>query len=97
MENIPIVQIGVTYDYTRFECQQMMRHSSSFYYCDDLHTSLRGWKRIVYKIHTSKKVNSILHLPLHNLWAKEVITSDVAKKLNADEKICFIYQGGQSY
>lgn len=97
MKNAPIVQIGVTYDYTRFGCQQMMKHSGMFYYCDDLHTSLRGWKRVAYKIHTSKKVNSIFPLPFRKLWAKEAITRDVAKNLNADEKICFIYQGGQSY
>jgi hypothetical protein len=97
MKNIPIVQIGVTYDYTRFSCQQMMKQREMFYYCDDLHISLRGWRLAVYRFHTSKKVNNILRLPFRKLWAKEVITRDVAKNLNADEKICFIYQGGQSY
>ncbi len=97
MENIPIVQIGVTYDYTRFACRQMMKKQESFYYCDDLHVSLRGWKRFAYKVHTSRKTNKLFHLPFRKVWAKEVITKNVAKKINPKEKVCFIYQGGQSY
>lgn len=95
--NITIVQIGVTYDYTRFACQQMMKQQDGFYYCDDLHISLSGWRRAAYKIHNSQKINSIFHMPFRNLWAKEVITGNVVKKLDNSEQICFIYQGGQSY
>lgn len=97
MTNIPIVQIGVMYDYTRFSCQQMMKQQDMFYYCDDLHISLSGLKRAAYKFHNSQKINSIFNLPLRNMWAKEIIPANFRSKLNSDEPICFIYQGGQSY
>lgn len=91
-----IVQIGVSFDYTEFICEQIKDSNPNFYFCKDLYQSLTGIKKAIFQIHNSKTINSRIHIPGKKMWAPYTICDDIIG-VDHDEEICFLYQGGDHY
>lgn len=90
-----IVQIGVEYDYTILSCDSMRQVNDDFFYCVSLNRSLKGFLKLLYKLHTSDKLNRIVKMPFKGFWARRVVDKKIS--LKKDDNVCFLYQGGGRY
>ena len=93
--NYKIVQIGVEYDYTEYECGIMAMVNSQFSYQLSLNRRLRGIRRFLFKLHTSSKTNKLFSLPFKSVWAKQAFVNKI--NIKKEDTVCFVYQGGAFY
>lgn len=91
------VYIGSLYDYNEFYENQISELLYNVYSCKRLEKRLHGLSSLFFKIHNSKKVNRIFHLPYKNVWVDKVLDKEVCRHLEHDDKICFIYSGSPMY
>lgn len=90
-----IVQIGVEYEYSEFLCSYLAKNDSSFSFSLSIRRQLKGLNNVLFRLHTSRKINSIIKLPFKGVWAKKAIGKN-SVFLDSDY-LCFIYQGGIQY
>lgn len=90
-----IVQIGVEYDYSALVCNNLKNANPSFNYCLSLSQSLKGFTKVLYKMHTSDRFNHAVKLPFKRIWARKVVSKEVG--LKEEDNVVFVYQGGVRY
>ncbi len=83
------------YEYSKITCNSISEEYKLFYYSLSLHKKFHGIKKLLFKFHTSKKINRIVKLPFKSVWAPSVL--DNCNNIQKDDIVCFIYQGGDNY
>lgn len=77
---------GKDYEYNKYCYGELNKDSNSEYIENDLSSNSK-FINLIYKIHTSKKTNSILKLPFKKIWFKSMCNFKRVK----DKNYCFVF------
>lgn len=81
------VIMATIFDWYQYMYQEIIGTENVKYY-KDFGELLKPWERVLYKIHLSKRLNKIVHLPGKKIWYKKAIERI---KFDNDRPVCFIW------